>query len=230
MAELTAAQLVLDAYSVTTIINNINSLYSTAIEQLTSYTLAVVGLVGVLIPILVTIYQARSVRAEKEMLQAHINDEISKARIQMREEIASELTNSIKAAEMKLTERLDAKLLDYDKQISILDASTFHIQGNLRIESSSPFVAAEDYCHATLKYLSGGDEGNGQRTLNLLTKRCLPLVTRDWYEKVDLGASISEVINLLQKMNDTGKYTDQIFDLRMAMKEASNRDNQPEAD
>jgi len=213
-----------DVNTLTTIINNLNTLYSTAISQLTAYTLGIVGLVGVIIPLLITFFQFKSLKAEKDYLQNHISDEILKAKLEIRSEMLEELANKIKTEEENVISAVEQKLELLDKKIKIVDASTFHIQGNGRLSEKEYAYAAEDFCCATSMYLTGGDELNGQRTLDLLVTNALPKVNKTEFEEFELEKNIERVIKILISINTNKKYSDQINALKKARRAASARE------
>lgn len=213
MAASEVSQVVMDANTVTTITNNINSLYSNAISQLTSYTLGVVAIVGILIPVLVTLIQWRSLKVEKDNLEKHISDEIAKVKSNIRVELETEIKQQVLAVESNLLVRIEDRFKVLEKQLECADASSFHIQGNANIAKKSYGFAARDFCHATKGYLSGGDELNGPRTLRLLIESCLPNIDKDNYEKNELGEKIDELIAFLKEINENKRYSDSIAQL-----------------
>ena len=184
------AQVVMDADTVTTITNNINSLYSNALSQLTSYTMGVVALVGVLIPALVTFIQWRSLKAEKENLEKHIAEEITKAKLAIRDDLETELKQLVESVESSMLCRFEEKSRYLEKKLECADAATFHLQGNSQLDNKYYQLAARDYCFATERYLRGDDELNGQRTLDSLIQNCLPYINKVEYEDDDLEESI----------------------------------------
>lgn len=221
-------QAVLDANTVTTIINNIDSLYSNALTQLSAYTLGVLALVGVIIPILITIIQARNLKSEKESLIVHINNEIRNAQISLSEEfdkrelaltnaLNSKINSLVKEVEVALQNRVDEKLVIFEAKIECADASTFQIQGNDHLSKNKFVDAAEDYCNATEGYLKGKDELNGQRTLAALIT-VLPKINKQQYEDNELAKYFEAVIETLKELNQNSKYSDQIDTLNKGIR------------
>ncbi len=223
MAVQDVAPVVLDANVVTTIINNVNSLYSTAIGQLTSYTLGIVALVGVLIPVLVTVIQVRSLKAEKENLEAHISDEVDKAKLNIKEEMLQEMKREIESVESKLISSLEEKLSEIEKKLACAEAATSHLQGNDLTSRKLFALAAMDFCDATHQYLKGGDELNGQRTLRMLIEDCLPEMFNTDFDDNIIDEKIDALIELLMENNSNNRYLDKIDTLKKARKEAKNR-------
>lgn len=217
--------IVMDANTITTISNNLNSLYSNAISQLTAYTLGVVALVGILIPVLVTLIQWRSLKAEKDNLEAHISDEIQKAKSIIRDELVAEIKQLAASEEKKLISRMEERFKVLDNKFKCSEASTFHIQGNSNIRTNNYLSATTDFCIATEGYLSGGDALNGQRTLNGLIKNCIPKLNKtNFEENSDLETRINQTVGFLGTINDSNLYTDRIAELKKETKSAKVRE------
>jgi hypothetical protein len=218
------SQVVMDANTVTTITSNINSLYSNAISQLTAYTLGVVALVGILIPVLVTLIQWRSLKAEKDNLERHISDEITKAKSNIRDELEAEMKQLILSEESKLFARVEGKFKELEDKLACTDAASFHIQGNEQIAKGYFSLAVEDFCYAAMGYLRGGDAQNGQRVLRLLIEKCLPYVDKNEFEEMVMDEKVDELIAFLKKSNDGERYSDQITELIRLKKAAKIRE------
>lgn len=223
MAASEIAQVVMDANTVTTIANNINSLYSNAISQLTAYTLSVVALVGILIPVIVTLIQWKSLKTEKENLERHIAEETTNAKSIIRDELLAELKRLVETEEGNLLSRVETKFQVLENKLECADAASFHIQGNSQLGKKFHDLAAQDFCYATERYMRGGDELNGQRTLKSLIGSCLPEINKDEYEQAELDEKIDRVVEVLKEMNQNNRYDDHIIDLQRERKAAKNR-------
>ena len=180
------AKEVMDANTVTTIINNLNSLYSGAMGQVITYTAIMIGIVGILIPALSVIYQWRSLKSEKKSLEKDIHDDIENAKLSIRNDIVAEINKLIALEEKALTSRMEEKFKVLDKKLECAKANSFHIQGNEQIKTGFHALAASDLCIATESYLRGEDEVNGQRTLRILLEKCLPKIDKTQYEEFDI--------------------------------------------
>lgn len=221
---LEVAQVVMDANTVTTITNNINSLYSNAISQLTAYTFGIVALVGVLVPVIVTIIQSRSLKAEKENLEKYISDEVTKIKAAVREELLDELKLKIESESKLLSASIEDKFKLFNNKLECAKAASFHIQGNTNLSKNLHPQAANDFCAATDGFLKGEDELNGKRTLNSLIIYCLPKINKEEYEDYDLDKSINELEALLKKVNQNSRHSDAIRDLNSERKAAKKRE------
>lgn len=223
MAATEVTPLIMDANTVTTIVNNINSLYSNAISQLTSYTFGVVAVVGILMPIIVSVIQSKSLKTEKENLEKYISDEVSKIKSTLRDEISSELKLLVEAEENELFSRVDVKFKTLEDKLKCAHASSFHIQGRTHLSQKFYLAASEDFCEATIGYLTGGDELNGQRTLRLLVNDCLTKLHKEDYENGDLDTDLESLLVALNNINIHNRYTDQIANLNRERKAGKSR-------
>lgn len=221
---LETAQIVMDANTITTIANNINSLYSNAISQLTAYTFGVVALVGVLIPIIVTVIQSRSLKAEKENLEKYISDEVAKIKTSVRGELLDELALRVESENKQLSANMEDKFKLFNNKLECAKAASFHLQGNVNLTKNQHAFAAKDFCSATDGFLRGGDELNGKRTLHLLLKECLPNTNKEEYDIFELEESLNELGVLLKDINHNNRYTDSIRDLNIEHRSVKKRD------
>jgi hypothetical protein len=217
------SQLIMDANTITTITSNINSLYSNAISQLTSYTFGVIAVVGVLMPIIVSVIQSKSLKAEKENLEKYISDEVSKIKSTLRNEISNELMLLIQSEESKLISLIEQKYKILEDKLECANARSFHLQGNSLVAKGYYAMAVEDFCASTKGYLKGSDELNGQRTLRILIQDCLTKINKDDYESNELDESLDGLQEFLAEINQNSRYSDQLAKLGRERKTAKNR-------
>lgn len=221
---LEVAQVVMDANTVTTITNNINSLYSNAISQLTAYTFGVVALVGVLIPIIVTVIQSRSLKAEKENLEKHIIEETTKIKTAVKEDLLAELQLMFKSESKLQSTCIEEQFKLFENKLECADAATFHLQGNRNLDLKYFDAAAQDFCSATCGYLKGSDEVNGQRTLKLLIEDCLSKINKVEYESIGFDLELDNLLKLIKIISQNDRYLDSIDALNKARQAAKKRE------
>ena len=123
------------------VLDKYNSLYTTTMV----FGGIIVALFGIFIPLMVMWYQNRKLNLEKENLKTILLKELS-----------SEVDLYIKSQEQKFEEKLiiieqkfEEKLrkieVDFEKKSSVIDGSTFHIQGNFNLSQKdfAGFVKVE---------------------------------------------------------------------------------------
>ena len=225
MATQEVSQVVMDANTVTTIANNINSLYSNAINQLTSYTLGVVALVGILIPVLLTIIQWRSLKDEKKSLEKNIQEGIDNANVVIRNALIVEMEKQNLIVEKALTSRMEEKFKMVDKKIETIKATTFFLQGTSLLSSGHYSVAISDFCTASKGYINGEDELNGQRAIEALLDSCLPKINKTDFADDEVEKHINHLIEYLElpEVNVNERYSDRISKLKRESIQAKSR-------
>lgn len=216
---------VMDANTVTTIINNLNSLYSGAMSQVITYTAIIIGVVGIIIPALSILFQWRSLRAEKKSLEKDIQEGIDNAKASIRADLIAEMKEQISIEEKKLTSRMESKFEKLEQGIECSTASIFFLQGKLQLDANLHAEALKDYCVAARHFLTGGDYVNGQRALNMVINDCLPKIN-----KVEYDEDAEEAINTLSKflegdqINTNRQFHDRIDVLKKESKKAKLRE------
>lgn len=215
-------QVMIDANNITTILSNLDSLYSNALNQITTYTFGVVALVGVVLPIIISIVQSKSLKSEKEGLEKYLSSESASAKILLKDELSKELKEELLSESTKLSESLEAKLKAFEKQITCADAATFHIQGMMEIEKQRYGSATRDFIYASKRYISGDDELNGQRTLEAIV-HTIDELNITGIEEYDLENLIDDLTTFLESENQNKRYTNIKNKITKSLKEAKKR-------
>lgn len=216
---------VMDADTVTTIINNLNTLYSGAMGQVITYTAIVIGMVGILIPALTALYQWRSLNSEKKNLEKDIQDSIEKAKLSIRNDLIREMKEQISIEEKALTSRMNEKFNRLNEQIEFATASIFFLQGVAHIESKRYTQAIDDFSIACNRFIKGEAEVNVQASLTNIIDQCLPKITNKQYEDEDIEEKVNSLIKILEpgNINVNGRYIHAIASLKTESKKAKAR-------
>jgi hypothetical protein len=219
-------KVVMDAYDVTTIINNLNTLYSNTIGQVITYTAIIIGLVGIVIPTLATLYQWRSLKAEKKSLEKDIKEGIDNAKVDIRNALIAEMKEQIAIEENALTSRMQEKFDELDSKIECSKASVFFLQGKSHLGLGLYAAAIKDYCIAAESFIVGKDELNGQTALATIIENCLPKVHQADYEEQEIEEKIKALIKYLSsgKVNENSRYQNNIDKLKAESKLAKTRE------
>jgi hypothetical protein len=216
---------VMDANSVTTIISNLNSLYSGAMSQVITYTAIIIGVVGILIPALSILFQWRSLKAEKKSLEKDIQEGIDNAKASIRADLITEMKEQISIEEVKLTSSMELKFKKLDEGIERSTASIFFLQGKIQLNTGNHAAAFIDYCVASRRFLTGNDYVNGQRALEAAIENCLTKINKEEYE----GAVEKEIETLIKflesdNINTHRQFHDRIETLKKEDKKAKLRE------
>lgn len=220
-------KVVMDANSVTSIINNLNSLYSGAMGQVITYSAIIIGLVGIIIPALSILFQWRSLKAEKKSLEKDIQEGIDNAKASIRADLIAEMKEQISIEEKALTSRMESKFNVLDKEIECATASIFFLQGKSQLDSKKYAEALKDYCVAARRFLVGNNDLNGQRALNVALDDCLPKINKTEYEEAGVEEAIDTLTTYLSlnEVNVNGRFYDKITSLKRESKKAKLRES-----
>lgn len=223
-------KVVMDAYEVSTIINNLNALYSGAMSQVITYTAVIIALVGIGIPFLAALNQKRNFKAESESLEKNIHESIDNAKVIIRNDLIAEMKESISSEEAALNTRIEEKFRALDKKLECAKAATFYLQGAASFRLKHFASAAIDFSTSTISDMKGGDERNAQRALKTIVQQCLPNINKTDFDEFPIEKSINEVITYLgeKEVNINDRYTDIIEKLGKELKTAQMREKPAE--
>lgn len=220
------AKEVLDANSVTTIINNLNALYSGAMSQVITYTAIIIALVGVVIPALSILFQWRSLKSERKSLEKEIQEGFNNSILSIRSELIKEMKEQIAKEEQALKLEMEQRFLKQDKAIKCAAANGFFVQGKINIGDKHYPTALKSYVTAALGMFRGDDELNGQTAIEMITNTCLPNINKKQYEDANIEEALEGLINFLRdkEVNVNERYTNKINKLKSEMKKAKARE------
>lgn len=203
------------------ILEQVNSFYSGAFTQLVTFTVGLLAVVGVLMPVGIAAYQNRQLKHDQKTLNDKIDSELSAARHALSEQLAKDLATRDEA----LKSLIETTKLEIAKEVKKIDelgtARSFHLQA-LANRESSPAFAASDSLEAVSSYANGGDEMNLKSVLTIFTD-CIEKVTEDDFKNHEFEESAQSVIKALSGLNANGRYAADIRDIRRGIKDAKTR-------
>jgi len=208
------------------ILERLNALYTNAFSQLITYTIGLVALVGLLIPLVVTLIQNRAFRREGEAVTKGLQDEAKKIREELKLSLREELLKESGEIEKRFTDILTQKDVALTKKIANADAGVFHVQATLNAERKLYFSAAVDYANAASHYLIGEDERNLRRVLAQVGRMLHLTNITDLKNDDEIEPTVKSLIKSLGANNINGRYADSIHDIEKAFKEAQDRQPQ----
>lgn len=207
------------------ILEKLNSFYSGAFAQLITYTVGVLAFIGILIPFGIATFQNRQMKRDQTTLSAHIALELAAAR----EQLSKEITEQISNREMKLQEQIKAMRQEIAREVKKIDslasARTLHLQAAANLKSH-PGKSTFDCLSAIPEYGDSGDERNLIAVLRLLESSVQKTTAED-FKNLSLEAARDGAIKVLEKLNQGGRYTQEIETLNRALAKAKERN--PEA-
>jgi hypothetical protein len=217
------AQVVMDANTTTTIISNINSMYSNVITT----TFGLLGFVGIALPLFLSFHQKKQLKADHAVLTETISNEIDTAKAQLMEKIRKDLAEEISAVDKKVTGIKSEMSQAISKNEALMDAKIHHLQAVSSVADNKYVIAYNDCVSSMTNYARAQAETNLPTIMDvLLTKIILPkLKKKDFETNSDMKINLEKAIVVIEGINKNGRYETLIRSLKMALNEALNREN-----
>lgn len=203
------------------ILERVNAFYTGAFSQLVVFTVGLLALVGVLVPIAIATYQNRQIKHDQKTLNDKIENDLSAVRLALAEQLAKDLSARDDAIK-SLIEDAKREIAEEVKKIDELgSARSFHLQA-LSNRESAPSSSAADSLAAACSYAKGGDERNLRSVLSLWSN-CIERVTAEDFKLYDYEDDSQLAIKALDALNANGRYTEDVRAIRRGVEEAKNR-------
>ncbi|WP_328185153.1 hypothetical protein [Marinobacter sp. OP 3.4] len=208
------------------ILETVNQFYSQSFNQLVIITVAVLTFAGVIMPILISLYQKRLFRLEhqeiKEKIKEELNEDMQDAVTRIREEYEEkekEHHDKIKYIENKL-----------EKEVSGALGASLHLQASMNIRDGSYLAAFYSLTRAATNHIKSEKEVNLRRALKLINNKCLPELDRNTLEHDEyIIESFEDLVKSLAEFNSNQRYDDDIRFLKIRFKNAMEREHNDEA-
>jgi len=202
------------------VVNSVNGFYSGAFDKLFQLVLALIALFGIIIPILVQIYQRRVMKVSEAELKAEMERLLEVKKIELLAVVEKQLASEKKEISSALEE--NTKLIK--KTFLTAEGYAFHLQGNSEVASKNHYDACVSFCKAARNYTkSGGNFTDLTRVCNVIANTVLPMLTKKDLEKGDLDGRIDELLKHLKETEDT-HLTDTISNLSEAFRATRKRE------
>lgn len=176
------------------ILEKVNAFYSNAWTQLITFTFAILGLVGVVIPIIVQIIQNRSFKIDKGELKNFMKDEIDRIKTELKKEI---------------DDYAKKQSVESEKKLAIMKGTSFQMQGNVLLDKKQYSVALKSFITSASCYLDGEEELNLRRVLNRINV-CLLQMNKTAFEgqHEDNKKQFDDFSEKIEEKNQNRRYTD----------------------
>lgn len=202
------------------ILESVNQFYSQSFSQLINITVAVLAFVGIVIPILIALYQKRIFNLEHKNIESSIHEKLK--------EEYQEKVNLIRNEFKEREDFYEKRIKEIEKKIASdlahAKGGIFQVQANAQLKDKAYSLACESYIDAALLQIDSEDNLNLQRSLNQMIDSCFPkLFANEFSEDSNLVVMFKKLIERLNKYNSKGQYSDQIQDLKRAYQNASTR-------
>jgi len=195
------------------LLNMIDTFYSNAWNRL----IIVLAIVGVLWPLIIKAYSDYTVKIKEEKLEKRLSEKIQNLNKENLELIIKKNDANIEGIDKLVSEKLE----NIDIKLNASKGVVWHIQGNLCYEKKEYNNALKYFFFAFEYYFNGKDEMNLQLILTCI-KNCYKMVEDlSVLEKVK-----NEHLNLIKqlyKINENGRYTNAIDDIKKEFNSAEER-------
>ncbi|EKN4691033.1 hypothetical protein ABF227_003550 [Yersinia ruckeri] len=202
------------------ILEKLDDFYSSSFSSLMVLIAGMMGIIGILVPIVISIYQSKKIDGQKENLEIFIKNELVFAVSELKNELDE--SNGIKMDEYKkeIEDSLAEQTRAQENKIIRIGAkslgSVFHVQGSIKLKDKNYFLATNSFIEAAINYITARDENNLCRVINMCHQRTIPNVTQqDECEKLE--KKIHLLIEKMKKINSNGRYTDEIQKIQDAL-------------
>lgn len=198
----------------------INQFYLEAFNHALVVVGIVFGLVGVIVPAGIAIFQARQAKAELNQLKSQISTEVVTA-------VAAEIANEKEAMQKEQASSLEAFQQRSDKVVSDLRselarhmaasrASAFHVQAVSALNSNLAFDAVSSAVQAIPNYVQGRDFDNLRRVCSgIAVSEFAKLSMADaGRQKDDFVKNCEYAVESMAGVNENGGIGDLISDLK----------------
>jgi len=217
------------------LLQQVDAFYQTSWNHLILYTGGAIAIVGVVIPILIQLYQSRVMRLEKNEIKTGVETELSRQITTLLENERKlneeKMINKLKPLEDKIAKDREA----FENQLKVkckalscriehaLGAICF-VQTNALIESKNYDGAYASALDAIESFVDADEHPNLRRIMNILVNGCLPNLTKDKLRNVeDVKQKFEVTMKKIQKWDEKGDFDDLIINARQAFKSASER-------
>ncbi len=211
------AQVLLDANNITTIISNINSLY----DNLITYSIGVLALVGGVVPFIINRIQNRSFKDEQEAFLIKINNDLEVKKEDIKISVREELKSFVLEESTKLETELVQKINTLEKSLKIAQGASFHVQAN---QDTNPASKMKSCKTALGYYLEGEDERNVRSILHIIETNIDKLNKTHYESMSEPFENLKEIIQFLIDNNINGRYALNITLLKKKVRDAENRE------
>ena len=207
------------------ILESVYSFYSDAFNSLLQLTIAVIAVVGVIVPLLLGWFQNRQARIENASMRREIDSLVSEKVVELRALLKEELSKGI---------------AEYDERMKVLEASfreeltkkservtggIFQVQGNMLADAKHYPEAVESMKDAVESYCKSRELYNLQRVLNVLEETCIPRFDKTTFDEVDeLESNINAIIDNVSALEVDHLFDDQMRRFKRLLAEAKKKE------
>jgi hypothetical protein len=180
------------------VVNSVNGFYSGAFDKLFNLVLALIAFFGVIIPILVGIYQRRVMKVSESELKA----EMAILLEEKKKELLTEIENRLKTEKEIIDKSLQSNSEKIERQLKSAQGGIFHLQGFQNCKEGNFLEGAHDFCRAAELNCEAQNGSNLAVEIDNLTK-----VVAENFDKeaLDYRGFKERISKLKEKIKETDK-------------------------
>lgn len=202
------------------ILESVNNFYSQSFSQLMSITVAVLAFAGIILPILVTIYQKRLFKLEHEAIENSLTKKMSEEL----ENAVKEIRAEYEEKEKHFVSEISKMKQELNSEVDKAKGGISHVAGCTELERKYFFNAFDCFIQACISYIKGRDNLNLRRVVYMVSDNCLPnLSSSDIENNGDTFKRLEEVIEQLTEYDTNGIFTDQLRGLKYQLSQCQKR-------
>jgi hypothetical protein len=209
------------------ILNNVDAFYNTSWQHLIWYTSALIGVVGLLVPFLSQWFQRRSFDTEKTALRNELKSQLQMEVTGLKPSLEAIIKEQAALELKKLEDKINQTEKTLQEQIAFAMGGVFYLQGSTDLRAGLHTAAAVSFVRCAREELRSNHEAALQKALNRLQDECLNKMTTHDFEAAqpyfDFDKEIPELLDLLEKSNKRGQFTNYIQSIKAALSNAKKR-------
>jgi hypothetical protein len=202
------------------VVNSVNGFYSGAFDKLFGMVLALIALFGVILPILIQIYQKRVMKVSESELKA----EMATLLAEKKGELFNDVEEKFEAEKKSIQKQFDGLNKAIEEKFTKTEGYTAQLQANYYLRNNDFPRAALNFSHAALCYCVCDEGQNLMPIVDGLADDCLPQLSKKNLENGDLKENLDMLLEELRGKNKNGYLSTHIKALEKAMEEALKRE------
>jgi len=200
------------------VVDSVNGFYSGAFDKLFNLVLALIALFGVILPILIQIYQRRVMKVSEAELKA----EMAKLLNEKKDELLQEVKKQFDAEKQIIATSLKENIETIEKRQNKAQGDVFQLQASNR-GADDMVEKCHDLCMAAEHYCKSNGGGDLSRSIRSLTVAVLPKLTGKDLERDGLNKRLLQILVELEKWNHNDVLADVIINFAEAIRLAKER-------
>lgn len=206
----------IDFATITTVINNINSLYG----NLVNYTVGLILFVGAFVPAVISFFQRKQFTREYDELSKKMLSELREKVSEAEEKLKTLIAETQKVELEKIAASTVIMKNELLKEVGVVKAGAYHVQANQN--RASPEICISSCAWAIPLYINGDDERNAQSIISIAVD-CIGTLNKSILsESLEIEKAINRILKILRENDTNGRYYRSIIEIENGLRAAQN--------